>query len=176
MQLNATDVVIVHPEGTDPLTLVEEAIKLKKERKEDAKTGNAIPYDEVWVVFDLEKPHDERRIKAKEAFSTGRSENIKFGDSDPCFEFWLLLHEVYTTAQFKDCDSVIKRLKKYWPDYSKGERPSEEFLKKLPAAVDRANRCRKHHAESGGDGNPGTNLDKLAILLNQATRLHLRLF
>ena len=99
---------------------------------------------------------------------------IRFAVSDPCFEFWLLLHGEYTTSSFPDCDSVIKRLEKHWPAYSKGHPPSLPFLEKLPVAVTNAQRCREHHETSGGDGNPSTKVDILAKSLNAATRSHLQ--
>ena len=145
---------ILHPEGTDPLTLTHEAIRIRDERKEFAEKGFAIPYDEVWVVFDLEKPHGNRRKRAVQAKNLKEAKGIKFALSDPCFEFWLLLHEEYTTASFEDCHKVIKQLEAHWKNYSKGQSPTPEFLGKIPIAVVHAERCRKRHETSGGDGNP----------------------
>ena len=175
LQLAAADVKILHPDGTDPLTLTKKAIELRDERKKQAKKGNGVAYDEVWVVFDLEKPHDLRRKLAKDARNLKRVADIKFAISDPCFEYWLLLHEEYTTAPFVDCNTVETRLKDYWRDYAKGLAPTTEFLKKLPAAVTHAQRCREHHQTAGGDGNPTTDVDRLARSLNEATRPYLQI-
>ncbi len=174
LQIAATDVQILHPEGTDPLTLMREAIQLRDERKRMARKGVAIAYDEVWVVFDLEKPHDERRKLAVAAMALKEAAGIQFALSDPCFEYWLLLHEEYTTAQFADCDTVVERLKRHWNDYAKGLTPTSKFLEKLPTAVLHAERCRRHHETTGGDGNPSTKVDILARHLNSATRSHLQ--
>ena len=174
LRLAVADVDIVHPEGTDPLTLTRRAIDLKNARIREAKTSSKIPYDEVWVVFDLEKPHDEHRRLADQAKQLGGAKGIRFAYSDPCFEFWLLLHEEYTTAPFTDCDEVKNRLKRHWNDYSKGQTPSPEFLQKIPVAVVHAERCREHHKTSGGDGNPSTAVDMLIRNLNTATRVHLQ--
>jgi hypothetical protein len=175
LQLKATNVVLIHPEGTDPITLLKKAIELRSERKRESKKGSGVAYDEVWIVYDLEKPHDERREIAKRARALKEAEGIKFGESDPCFEFWLLLHKEFTTAQFVDCDAVIVRLKNHVPDYSKGWTPSAEFLNKLLDAIERAQRCRKHHKDTNGDGNPGTAVDILTSNLNRATRPDLRI-
>jgi hypothetical protein len=175
LQLSMADVVIVHPEGTDPLTLTRRAIELRDAREREAKKDlKKIPYDEVWVVFDLEKPHDERRKLADEARKLKGVKKIKFADSDPCFEYWLLLHEEYTTAPFTDCDEVTRRLRRSWSEYAKGHTPSSEFLEKIPTAVVRAERCREHHKTSNGDGNPSTLMDILIRSLNAATRPHFR--
>lgn len=172
LQLNAADVKILHPEGTDPITLTKKAIELRDARKKAAKKGFAIAYDEVWVVFDLEKPHDERRKLAVQAMAMKGAARIRFAVSDPCFEFWLLLHGEYTSSPFADCDSVVKRLEKHWPAYAKGQPPSEPFLRRLPVAVTNAQRCRQHHEACGGNGNPSTKVDVLARSLNSATRGH----
>jgi hypothetical protein len=174
LQLAAADVEILHPEGTDPMTLTREAIRIRDARKDAARTGPAIAYDEVWVVCDLEKPHDQRRKIAVEAKKLGEAEGIKFALSDPCFEFWLLLHKEYTTAPIANCDRVIKKLEPHWLDYSKGLSPNPEFLEKIPTAVTNAERCRKHHETSGGDGNPSTQVHILVQQLNSATRSHLQ--
>jgi hypothetical protein len=170
LQIAADDDQILHPEGTDPLTLTREAIQLRDDRRKEARKGFAIAYDEVWVVVDLEKPHDERRKLAAAAMALKEAVGIKFALSDPCFEDWLLLHEEYTTVPFTDCDKVIERLKRHWDEYKKGLTPTPGFLKKLPAAVSYAERCRKHHKSCGGDGNPSTRVDILARHLNTATR------
>jgi len=173
LQLAATDVEIVHPEGTDPITLTNRAIELRDEQKnEAARNLMKVAYDEVWVIFDLEKPHDERRNLAKQAKSLKGAEGILFATSDPCFEFWLLLHEKYTTAPFTDCNQVTRKLKRYWKDYEKGQSPSKEFLDKIPTAVTNAQLCREYHKTSGGDGNPSTKVDFIVRSLNVATRPH----
>jgi hypothetical protein len=173
--LSSADVVVFHPEGTDPITLTKEAVVLRETRRQEAQTGFQAAYDEVWVVFDLEKKHSTRREQAKQAMSLKEAEGIKFAESDPSFEFWLLLHEEFTTASFADSKAVIKRLKKHWKSYNKGQIPSAEFLEKLQTAIDNAERCRKYHRDAGGDRNPSTDVDLLAANLNAATRLHKRI-
>ena len=104
LRLNTAEGKIVSPAGTDPMTLVDEAIKRAQERSRLAKKSDEIvPYDDVWVVFDLESAHDVRREQAKVAKTIGLKRGNKFAPSDPAFEFWLLLHETYTTRPFADC-------------------------------------------------------------------------
>lgn len=174
LRLSATDIEVVHPDGTDPITLTNKAIELRDERKSDAKRGILVEYDEVWVVFDLEKTHDIRREQARKAKDLPGAKGILFALSDPSFEYWLLLHCEYTTASFPDSDSVEKRLKIHWPEYTKGSSPSPEFLDKAPVAVTHALRCRKHHRDGAGDGNPSTQADRVVRSMNEATREHLQ--
>ena len=172
LRLAPADVDIDHPEGTDPITLTRRAINLRDARKIDAKKGFLIPYDEVWVVFDLEKPHDERRKLAKEAMALKEAKGLYFAISDPCFEFWLLLHEKLTTHLFLDSNEVEKEFRGFWKDYTKSWSPPIKFIEKLPVAVKNAEYCRNYHKSSDGDGNPSTGVDKLVRSLNSATRLY----
>jgi uncharacterized protein YnzC (UPF0291/DUF896 family) len=171
-QLSATDIEIIHPEGTDPVTLTNRAVELRNQRKNKIRSG-AIPYDEVWVVFDLEKTHDERRAQAITAMSIPEAKGIRFAVSDPAFEYWLLLHEEYTTASFADCDAVTARLKSCWPDYKKGSTPSAAFLDKVPTAVKNAKQVRIDNEKSGRT-NPATDVDWLVCSMNESTRQHLQ--
>ncbi len=169
LQLKSADVEIVHPKGTDPLSLTQRANALRENQKVKAKNGFAVEYDEVWVVFDLETANHPYREKAKQAQSSKEFFGILFAYSDPSFEYWLLLHEEYTTSNFTDSAAVEKRFKSIHADYTKGSwKPVKEFLLKLPAAVIHAGRCRQYHEKSGGDGNPSTGVDKLARHLNEA--------
>jgi hypothetical protein len=61
LHLSIAEIVVHHPEATDPKSLTEMAIELGKTRRREARNSLLVPYDEVWVVYDLEKPHDERR-------------------------------------------------------------------------------------------------------------------
>lgn len=173
LKLSATDIKVIHPEGTDPITLTEEAIKLRNQKR---KADPENPFNEVWVVFDLEKQHDERRTQAKKARAVAGAKGIRFAESDPSFEYWRLLHEKngYTTQFFPDSDSVQKELKKSCPAYTKSEVPSTATLNQIPTAVKRAKQCRKHHKDSGGNGNPSTNVDLLVRSMNGATRKNLQ--
>ena len=169
LQLKSAEVEIVHPKGTDPLSLTQRAKALRENRKVEAKNGFSVEYDEVWVVFDLETANHPYREKAKQAQSSKEFSGIDFALSDPSFEYWLLLHEEYTTSNFADSAAVEKRFKSVHTDYTKGNwKPTQAFLLKLPTAIAHAQRCRQFHEDSSGDGNPSTCVDKLARHLNEA--------
>jgi len=169
LQLKSADVEIIHSKGTDPMSLTEKAKALRDAKKKGARNSFAVEYDEVWVVFDLETANHPHRKKAEQVQSSKGFSGIDFAFSDPSFEYWLLLHEKYTTSNFPDSEAVEKRFKSFHADYSKGNwKPTKEFLIKLPSAVTRAEQCRQYHEESAGDGNPSTHVDKLARNLNEA--------
>ncbi|MEE9369067.1 MAG: RloB family protein [Pontiella sp.] len=166
--LKATRIEVIHPDGTDPVTLTNEAIKRRDKRKrESSKSNTKVPYDEVWVAFDLEKSHDERRLNAKKAENLAGVRGIKFAKSDPSFEFWRLLHEKYTAKSLDSCKAVTNELKKVCPAYTKSEIPSTETLNKIPAAVKNSQDLRKDN-QTSGRSNPATDMDLLVRSMNGA--------
>lgn len=174
LKLSTAEVKIIHPPATDPEKLTRHAIQLKEKRQQEARNGFLVPYDEVWVVLDLENVHSKRRSQFQQACELGRGAGIEFAVSDPCFEFWLLLHFEYTTSPFRDCGEVMGRLRKWWKDYEKGSAPGESILMFIPQAVENARRVRTHHEACEGGGNPSTRIDDLISGLNEAAREHHR--
>ena len=178
LQLSNADVEVIHPPATDPISLTDAAIKLRNERARRAKNDSwSVKYDEVWVVYDLEQTHDQRRRLARKAAPKQRAQGIRMAESDPCFEYWFLLHEEYTTRPFPDADSVIKYLRNRhadWKNYGKSAPVPQPLMGKTPSAVKNAEQCRRHHRETRGDRNPSTDVDILVRSLNAATRRHLQ--
>ncbi|MGP1580796.1 MAG: RloB family protein [Wolinella sp.] len=106
------------PERTDPLGLINEAIKAKQEG-----------YDKVICVFDK-----DTHLNFFEAATKGRQKGIKMIISEPCFEFWLLLHFKYTDKSFgggakTPCQECIGELKEYFCGYKKGDKNIHEKTK-----------------------------------------------
>jgi regulator of sigma D len=81
--------------------------------------------------------------------------------SDPCFEYWLLLHFVETAGHFETCKKVIKELKKYLR-YTKRTFDINKVLPETNKAAARARKLRK-----SGVTNPSTTLDLLVASLKK---------
>ena len=177
LRLRSVDVEIVHPEGTDPISLTRYAIGRKVERERLGRHGIGVRYDEIWVVFDLEGMHDPRREQAKSAMNMKEARSIRFAQSDPSFEYWLILHFENTHAPLSDSKDAENRLRRRqnWPDYEKACIPPESVIEKIPCAIRNTKQCRAFHETAGGDGNPFTDVDFLVEELNSATREHLRI-
>lgn len=128
-----------------------------------AKVLLAKEYDVVFCLIDMDYINAD--AIRKQAYAKEKAACIKlhknaiyFVESNPAFEFWLLLHFLYTDRQFRNCDEVIAELKKDGRIESY-EKTIEYFTKnnlyvqlrdKLEAAVDNARRL------SGGTNNPHT--------------------
>jgi hypothetical protein len=74
-------------------------------------------YDQLWCVFDTEAPTDAERVRAASEHARGKA--VKLAGSNPAFEFWLLLHFVYTTRPFENAEAVVDELRKHLPNYQK---------------------------------------------------------
>ena len=103
----------------------------------------------------------------------GRGGKILAVPSIPCFEFWLLLHFIYTTRPFNApagdsiCFKVVKELEKHLSGYRKGDRNIFDNLRdNLDRAIANAHRLDQFHQISGTD-NPSTQVHCLVeYLLN----------
>lgn len=101
----------------------------------------------------------------------GKGSKIFAIPSVPCFEFWLLLHFIYTTKPFDAspgnsiCSSVIEELKKYLPGYQKGDQNVfNKIQDKQDNAIGNASRVEQFHLTSGTE-NPSTNVHSLVEYL-----------
>ncbi len=105
---------------TDYLSLIRKAVEYKAKNQISASNG-----DTVWVIADGDVNYNNSNpITAKNALlSKARkmadTKGIHIAISNPCFEFWFLLHFQYTTKFFKDYSSVKAALTTYLPNYEK---------------------------------------------------------
>ena len=162
-----TKVEIAHPNCTDPLGIVNAAVRQQ---------GN---FDVVYCVVDRDTHANwDRAINMAHGHS-----KVKLVRSFPCFEFWLLLHFEYTRAGYaragKDSAAaqVVRDLKKK-PGMSKYDKGSIEGLfgslcgeseDILTTACDRGDRT-LHEAAQDGEPNPSTEMQILIRVLRKLGR------
>lgn len=82
-----------------------------------AKSLLAKEFDVVFCLIDMDyiignNIRKQAYIKEKTACIKAYKNTIYFVESNPAFEFWFLLHFIYTDRQFGNCDEVITELKK----------------------------------------------------------------
>lgn len=139
-----------HPEGTDPMTLVDYAIEIQNDSENS--------YDEIWVVFDYEGPQNQRRRIANNAVQRAQASGIFVATSNPCFEYWLALHSEYSTKPHASCDKLTKA-------YNKSKRQDmklrksmsmSELVNHVDIAVAHAAKCHKHHEDTCVKQDPST--------------------
>jgi hypothetical protein len=169
LELKSAHVFVEHAGVTDPQNMIAAALELRERRRQEANISVRLaPYDEVWVVLDRESQNHVRGTQLPAAFARAKSAGIHMALSNPCFEFWLLLHYVFTTKPFADPTAVIAALRKHDRGYEKNDLPMEDLFLRFEKACTNAEACLRHHTQSRGDGNPSTYAHYLMRSLNQS--------
>ncbi|MDD3816188.1 MAG: RloB family protein [Desulfocapsaceae bacterium] len=163
LELNTANIKIAkNTAGSSPRNIVDLALQEYRKDKE---------YDRVYCVFDK-----DRHTKYHEAIDVikgakmGKGHIILATTSVPCFEFWILLHFIYTTKQFDTdhgsiCANVISDLKSHLPGYEKGDTNTYHATKdRLQIAISRAKKA-EHYCETGGSDMPSTKIYELVEYL-----------
>jgi hypothetical protein len=100
--------------------------------------------DEHWLMLDTDHWTEPSHIaNFNEVCTEAMQKGFQLAHSNPCFEFWLLLHltDVDASEQFERCDDVVQRLKEILGGYSKLNIDAEHFSPASAAiAVQRAER------------------------------------
>ena len=126
---------------------------------------SARDYDLVIWIVDLDKILEEERSKKKDGKNPkeeflkyykdlAKLKNVKVIVSNPCLEYWLLLHFEYTAKPFNDCKEVNQLLKKHLKDYDKSEKyfVKNDIYKKIkgnqPTAVKNAKKLGEFDIEN----------------------------
>lgn len=121
--------------------------------------------DQFWLVLDTDHWIAPGHIDSfKRVCRDASDQGFKLAHSNPCFEFWLLLHheEVAENTRYEACGDVVERLKELLSGYSKRTIPVALFTRNyIETAVKRA---KKLDESSTGDRWPhekGTHVYKL---------------
>jgi len=161
LELNSANIRISGDCGSGPISVVKYAMQQYRSERD---TGD--PFDKVFCVFDRDAHASYQQ--ALDKLEAARPKETFFAtNSVPCFEYWLLLHFGYTTAQFQAvgassaCDRLIEELRKYMPAYQKNDASVfDQLISQLPQAKIFAARALKE-AQDNQDDNPSTKVHEL---------------
>ena len=152
-QLNTANVVVDGNCGSDPWSVYQHAQELANKAKADNDS-----YDKIYCVFDK----DKHTTYQKTITAIANKEFFTAINSVPCFEYWLLLHFVYTakplsaTGNKSICDKTNDELKRHLPGYQKGALGMfRKLISKLETAKTNAQRALRD-SESNQTDNPST--------------------
>lgn len=152
-------------QGGHPRAVVEKAVN----RKEEWKDRQGFEFDQVWCVVDVEQPGDNPSLTA--VLHTADKAGIDVALSNPCFEFWYLLHFDRRAGSFENARAVVTALKGYLPAYTKGNRKiAEDLIPLREEAIAHAKSVEEHHEHAGTartDRNPNTEVYKLVEYLQR---------
>lgn len=166
-KLNSANVEVDGSCGSSPKSIFEKAFKLFKKEE-----GKGDRYDKIYCVFD--KDTHETYEETIERIAAIKPKGIFFHiNSIPCFEYWLILHYVYSTKPYGSTSSksiaemVLRDLKTYMPDYEKGD--AGVFMKLHPQigfaksnAIRAESQARENHTD-----NPSTKIYALVDYLQK---------
>lgn len=116
------------PKHSAPKYLLKEIIKVVKEDK--LRSG-----DEAWIVLDKDK-WNENDINDLHEKGKGKVK-YELAVSNPCFEYWLLLH-FENGKGITDSNNCVKCLRKYIKEYKKNDYSTDILIDKIPKAIERA--------------------------------------
>lgn len=125
---------------TDAPNIVKSAVKETERLGLDLKGR-----DTAWVVFDCNSNSEEQLLKARKL---GEQNKIRLIYSNPCFEYWYLLHftEWEKSIQNKE---LLTKLNNYIPDYNKSLNYYEILAPYYPEAKKRAFNQKTYWIEQG---------------------------
>lgn len=142
--------------GSAPINVVDYAIE------------RCSQYDHCWCVMDVEAPRPHKTLE--QALDMARVNKLRVALTNPCFEFWYVLHFEKIASAFDTNPQVRKRLKRHIPRYDKGK--TDVFEKLFPlirTAVDNAEQVLvdKQCGKDLSKHNPSTHVHNLVKLIYQ---------
>jgi len=171
LRLAMVEVEIVG-EGAAPITVVDRAIELRGERKRLAKTSlTKAAYEVVYCVIDVEAPKAESLSRAA---NKARDNKLEVILSNPCFEYWYILHFRKTSAPFTRSQDAKSALRQEHPAYCESDTTIFDVVyRKTADAIKHSKEVLKeqhNNAEDLSDCNPSTHVYKIVEYLQNAAQ------
>ena len=142
-----------------PLKVIEFAARLRRSSLIDEDE-----YDKVYCVFDRDS-----HLDYGEARKRCKKQGFHPITSDPCFEYWLLLHLTYSARPFANCGEAESAVKQKMPEYDKTDASmfaEEGRVKKAIANAPRNRSAAKRERRK----TPMTNADELVRFLQNLAK------
>ena len=168
LKLKPVEIEIVG-QGAAPITVVQRAVALLKARKHEVRRGREdFDYDHVWCIIDVEQRHKNPSLLP--ALNQARGNGINVALSNPCFEYWFILHFADCGKPLGDQDRVLRELKKRLPNYSKAQDVFETLWFRADDAILRAKAMKDSHDRAGKpriERDPSTDVYAVVELLRK---------
>jgi len=171
LRLAMVEVKIVG-EGAAPITVVDRAIELREERKRLAKKSiTKAAYEVVYCVIDVEAPKAKSLPRAVNKAKDNKLDVIL---SNPCFEYWYILHFRKTSKPFNTSRDVKSALRQEHSAYS--ECDTTIFNVVYPKTSDAIKHSKEvlkeqhNDAEDLSNCNPSTHVHKIVEYLQNTSQ------
>jgi hypothetical protein len=154
--------------GSAPKSIVAYAIQ-------EIRQENDNPYDQVWCVFDVEIPKHTSLDEAYDSIIGYQPPQnsptiLKQALTNPCFEFWYILHFERTSRTYTSKKMFLDHLRRCIPGYNKADKDFPvSIYSKLTDAITRAESVikEKHYGDDLRNCNPSTHVHLLVRYLQE---------
>ncbi|VVH66279.1 hypothetical protein BSPLISOX_2257 [uncultured Gammaproteobacteria bacterium] len=135
LKLSTVNIEILDIKQNTPDSLLREAKQLYQKAK---RSGN--PYDRVYCVFDKDGHSKYQKTRGDIEQIRKPKDVYHCAFSEPCFEFWLLLHYKKTDKPFTNFDEIRKDkdFKKHFPNYDKSKNNFNDLKARISTACQNA--------------------------------------
>ena len=164
-ELNSANIEISGDCGSSPINIWHYAQTRFNQEKH---SGD--PFDRVYCIFDKDT-HSTYSETCQKIMAANPKSTFFAITSVPCFEYWLLLHFVYSTKPYKNlpgnsgATQLLQDLLAYFPEYHKGK---HQVFNQLASSLEFAKQNAKRaltHANANHTDNPGTYVYELVEFL-----------
>ncbi|MFE0549248.1 RloB family protein [Streptomyces pilosus] len=146
--------VKVRTDTRSPLHVVNTAADLFASAADD--------FDECWAVFDVDS------FDVGESIKVAKRRGVDLAISNPCFEYWLLLHFCDHNSHLSEYKAVRDKIKSHVPNYDKAGIKISDYLDGVEDAVARARKRDENQVPPGV--NPNTTVWRIAAqMINSAS-------
>lgn len=172
LQLAMVEVEIVG-EGAAPINVVDRAIELRGERKKFAKRSiTKAAYEIIYCVIDVEAPVPHESLSR--AINKAKDNKLDVILSNPCFEYWYILHFRKTSAPFGTSQDAKSALRQEHPAYNENDTTIFEVIyDKTSDAIKHSKEVLKEQhngAEDLRNCNPSTHVHKIVEYLQNTAQ------
>jgi RloB-like protein len=161
LRLNTANIEIDGDSDPSPKSVVAHA-KRRYQQEED--------FDRVFCVFDKDE-HSTYQQAVRDLAAEEVADVFTAITSVPCFEYWLLLHFIFTTKPYARSESyspgqhVLRDLKLHLPEYNKGSQHVYfQLMPRTDLAIRQSERAGQQAAQNQTD-NPTTQVHRLVTYL-----------
>jgi len=163
LDLGSVNVKILRKPRSNPLKIVEFAL----DTQENTSTSSTrTEYDKIWCVLDVESSVANKNLQ--DAIELAKSKRINIILSNPCFEYWYILHFERISPKMKNCKDAIRMLDRYIKDYRKNDagifnKVSKKTMEAIENSKSVFNNCLGNTVI---ECNPSTNVHELVEYLS----------
>jgi hypothetical protein len=153
--------------GSAPISVVDYAVQ----RRDSARTSPVRDeYDDIFCVIDRDV-----HVSLDAAITKAKSKRLTIVLSNPCFEYWYILHFRRTGSAYHTSREVVSDLKGDFPSYEKSNTDIFEVIyPNTDAAIARSKEILKsqyHDNEDLRQCNPSTHVHRVVECLRQVSAM-----